>query len=134
MEISTLMVQICHLKPELEILALRYTADLEEGDELVQQTLIAALYKAVEFPEGSQSLKQWLSGMMNKIAEDKDRVHIKVLHNYFDDSNLANTDVVQGCKKALERRLRLYEDDLNIHFSALNTEHQVGNSKVADNV
>ncbi|MBC7565803.1 MAG: hypothetical protein H7223_02440 [Pedobacter sp.] len=133
MEISTLMVQICHLKPELEILALRYTADLEEGDELVQQTLIAALCKAAEFPEGSQSLKQWLFGMMNKIAEDKDRVPMKVADHYFNDSNMANTDVGPGCKEALERKLRLYEDDLNVHFSALNTEHQVGNSKVADN-
>jgi hypothetical protein len=132
MEISTLLIQICQLKPELEILALKYTSDLEEGDELVQQTLITALYKASEFPESGLSIKKWLFSLMKSISGEDYKVPMKVVHNYFDDKNATNFQSPLDCRESLERRLRSYEDDLNTHLTALNSKHSVSETRFAN--
>ena len=112
MEISTLLIQICHLKPELEMLALKYTSDLEEGDELVQQTLIAALYKASDFPTSGQSINRWLFGLMKEIAEKHHSVPMEVIHNLMNTNHKEDMEAILDCKESLEKRLRIYEEDL----------------------
>jgi DNA-directed RNA polymerase specialized sigma24 family protein len=115
MEISTLLIQICHLKPQLEMLALNYTSDLKEGDELVQQTLIAALYKASEFPESGQSINRWLYGLMKDIAQEHHSVPMEVIHNLIDSNKAEDIEAILDCRESLEKRIRLYEEDLDNH-------------------
>lgn len=122
MEISTLFVQICQLKPELEILALRYTSDLEDGDELVQKTLIAGLYNAEEFPGSGLSLKKWLFELMRNTSLANNHVPMKIVHNAFDEKSVEFKHKLMDGKLNLDRMLSRFEEDLEVHSNALNSE------------
>jgi hypothetical protein len=133
MDISTLMIQICELKPELEMLSLKYTSDLEEGDDLVQQTLIAALYKAAEFPESGQSLKKWIFSLMKTISEEQTPPILKVVHSKIEADQHGALNSVLDCNESLERRLLIYEQDLEDHIAALNSEQFDSETRFARN-
>ena len=133
MDISTLMIQICHLKPELEMLSLKYTSDLEEGDDLVQQTLIAALYKAAEFPESAQSLKKWMFGLMKSISEEQTPPILKVVHSKIDGVQQNALHAILDCNESLEKRLLIYEQDLDAQIGALNSEQFDSETRFARN-
>ena len=133
MDISTLMIQICHLKPELEMLSLKYTSDLEEGDDLVQQTLIAALYKAAEFPESGLSLKKWIFNLMKTISEEQTLPTLKVVHSKIETEHQGALNAILDCNESLERRLLIYEQDLDAHINALNSEQFDSETRFARN-
>ena len=133
MEISTLFVQICQLKPELEMLALRYTSDMEDGDELVQKTLISGLYNAAEFPQSGLSLKKWLFQLMKETSLENNCIPMKIVYNAFDEQSVDFQQSHLECRKDLEHMLTLFEHDLTAHSNALNSEQDLQSTPLANN-
>ena len=133
MEISTLFVQICQLKPELEMLALRYTSDMEDGDELVQKTLISGLYKAAEFPQSGLSLKKWLFQLMKETSLENNCIPMKIVYNAFDEQSVDFQQSHLEGRMDLEHMLTLFEHDLNVHSNALNSEQDLQSTPLANN-
>ncbi|MEJ2883653.1 sigma factor [Pedobacter sp. GR22-6] len=66
MEISTLNYLICMEKPTLEVFALRFVKDIEQAEELVQDTIIRALQDSSTYTPGS-NLKAWLYSLMKTV-------------------------------------------------------------------
>jgi|GEM_PF-4174241 len=66
MEISTLNYLICMEKPTLEVFALRFVKDIEQAEELVQDTIILALQDSSTYTPGS-NLKAWLYSLMKTV-------------------------------------------------------------------
>jgi len=133
MEISTLFVQICQLKPELEMLALRYTSDIEDGDELVQKTLISGLYNAAEFPQSGLSLKKWLFQLMKETSLENNCIPMKIVYNAFDEQSVDFQQSHLEGRMDLEHMLTLFEHDLYAHSNALNSEQDLQSTPLANN-
>ena len=115
------------------MVALHYTTDLEEGDELVQQTLISGLYKAAEFPQSGLSLKRWLSELMKETFLEKNPIPMKIVHNVFDGNSEDFQQGSLGGKIDLERMLSSFEADLDVHSNALNSEQSIRLTPLANN-
>ncbi|MES2827977.1 MAG: sigma-70 family RNA polymerase sigma factor [Bacteroidota bacterium] len=63
MENSTLSKQICEHRTTLELFARKFTQDIEDSNDLVQETLIKAIRYAEMYKEGT-NMKAWLYTIM----------------------------------------------------------------------
>ncbi|RZK77320.1 MAG: hypothetical protein EOO92_13105 [Pedobacter sp.] len=114
MEISTLMTEICLLKPTLEMFVLRYPINEEQADQLVQDTLISALLKADTYNE-TMTLKHWLLSLMkdkyNEVYDQK--LNVK---DSPEEDRVVNMKVVYvNTVTTVSDRLDVFEHDLILH-------------------
>jgi DNA-directed RNA polymerase specialized sigma24 family protein len=115
MEISTLMTEICLLKPTLELYASGFPIDEEQSDQLVQDTLIAALMKANTLQD-QQTLKHWLLGLMREEYDKSYRqlVPMAVIHNAL-DRQAPSREVSFESFQRLSAQLDSFDLDLESH-------------------
>lgn len=115
--------QICGLRPHLNQFAIKFTKNVEDADDLVQDTLMKAMRYAQMYKEGT-NLKGWLYTIMRNTFINNYRSVSKRQAIVTTSEDLNSVQLSISASKNLAEN-KFIQKDINAAMSALSPEYYI---------